>query len=252
MKSISRLTVSALLMLILLAGCEGQNGTRSDNAEIRTLVDQIVTEYGGVDAMRHVEGYFAEGTIQAAQTQILSPTRRWFQRPDCLLLELDYSGKPEWRLTRGLKGWTGPGGGDWKPAGPPRIWPMRLQTVRFDLPLRLLEQESALEMMLPDEKGWPVLRLTVDEGLHMEYHVDPEAHRIRQVMMVMDGPPAMVFQADYADFRRVEGVLFPHHEETWASGTMTSMIRVNTITINPAGLDARVSEPVNIMGEGMI
>ena len=257
MKTTRRMTAGAALALslclVLLGGCGGQKkDQRSESTEIRALVDGVVTAYGGLEAMRRVEGYRSEGTLFAAQQGVNTRTRRWFKRPDCLLLELAYPGRPEWRLTRGTKGWTGAREGDWTPAAMPRIWPMRLQTVRFDLPLRLYEQEAALVMMLADEKGWPVLRLTIDEGLHMEYHVDPEAHLIRRVMMVMDGPPAMVFQADYAEFRKVEGVLFPHHEETWARGTMTSMIRIKTIEINPADLDLKLAEPDQRKTEGMI
>jgi len=134
----------------------------------------------------------------------------------------------------------------------PKIWPMRLQTVRFDLPIRLRENESNLELLQDDEQNRRVLRLTIDDGLHMEYHIDQGNHRILTVMMVMDGPPAMVFQADYADFRLVEGILFPHHEETWARGTMTSLIRIKTIDINPENLDQRVAAPEKTTTDGMI
>ncbi|MEN8008625.1 MAG: hypothetical protein ABFS42_16570 [Candidatus Krumholzibacteriota bacterium] len=247
-----RICAGALLAVVFLAGCGGEPDNRSDNPAIRNLVDALVTAYGGEEAMARIDGYHAEGTIHATQWRINATTRRWFKRPDCLLLELDYPNRPEWRLTRGDKGWTGPTEGDWKPAGMPKIWPMRLQTVRFDLPLRLREHEVELILMQNDEKDRPVLRLTIDKGLHMEYHVDPASHCITTVMMVMDGPPAMVFQADYADFRMVEGVLFPHHEETWARGTMTSLIRIKSIEINPAGLDQRVAKPEKTTTDGMI
>lgn len=244
--------LGALLALFLVGGCGGKSDSRSNNPGIRGLVDGIMTEYGGEETMRRVKSYHAEGIIHATQWKINATTRRWFKRPDCLLLELDYPDRPEWRLTRGEEGWTGPADGDWKVAGMPRIWPMRLQTVRFDLPLRLREQESELLLLENDAKGWPVLRLTIAEGLHMEYHVDPETHRILTVMMIMEGPPAMVFQADYADFRLVDGVLFPHHEETWASGVMTSLIRIKSIELNPEGLDQRVAEPEETTMDGMI
>ena len=102
-----------------------------------------------------------------------------------------------------------------------------------------------------DWNGYSVY-LTIDEGLHMEYHVDPATHRIRSVMMIMEGPPHMIFQADYADFRLVDGILFPHTEETWAGGTMTSFARIQSITINPGGLEARVAEPTETTMDGMI
>ena len=252
MKMMMWILPTALMALMSMGGCDNKPQARSDSREIRVLVDGIMVEYGGEEAMGRVMGYQAEGIIHATQWKVNATTRRWFKRPDCLLLELDYPNRPEWRLTRGRLGWTGPANGNWKVAGMPKIWPMRLQTVRFDLPLRLREHESGLELLQDDEQNRRVLRLTIDEGLHMEYHIDTETHRILTVMMVMDGPPAMVFQANYADFRMVEGVLFPHHEETWARGTMTSLIRIKSIEINPENLDQRVAAPEETTTDGMI
>jgi len=244
--------LTVVLMMAVLGGCENKAAPRSDNPEIRALVNGIMKEYGGEDAMRRIKGYRAEGMMQATQRQVSVRTRRWFKRPDCLLLELDYPGKAEWRLTRGAFGWTGPVDGDWKPAGIPKIWPMRMQTVRFDIPLWLLENETELELLSEDAGNRPVLRLPVGEGLHMEYHINPDNYRIVTVLMAMDGPPAMVFQADYSEFKLVEGVLFPHREVTLARGTVTSYIQIKSIEINPENLDHRVAAPEKISGDGMI
>jgi hypothetical protein len=240
------------LAILLLAGCGKNTAPRSEVPEIRALVDGILMEYGGEEAMRRVTGYQAEGMLHTTRGQITAVTRRWFRRPDCLLLEVAYPRGPEWRLTRGNLGWDGPAEGDWKPANPPRIWPMRLQTVRFDLPLRLRENEAALQLMARDGQNRPVLRLTIDQGLHMEYHIDPASHRVMSVNMIMEGPPAMVFQADYGDFKLVDGILFPHHEVTWARGTVTSSINIKSIIINPENLDERVAQPRKVSGEGVI
>lgn len=252
MRAYRWISAVVVLTVFVLGGCGGESGVRSSDPGIRDLVDGIVAEYGGAEAMQRVKCYHAEGVVHATQWKVNADTRRWFMRPDCLLLELDYPGRPEWRLTRGKEGWTGPADGDWKVAGIPRIWPMRLQTIRFDIPLRLREQEADLVKLQDDEQGRPVLRLPIDEGLFMEYHVDSETHRISTVMMVMEGPPAMVFQADYADFRMVDGVLFPHHEETWASGTMTSLVRIKSIELNPENLEQRVAKPEETTMDGMI
>jgi len=252
MKKMMWIPLAALMALMALGGCENKTPARSDSGEIHALVDGIMEEYGGEEAMGRVHGYQAEGIIHATQWKVNATTRRWFKRPDCLLLELDYPTRPEWRLTRGEQGWTGPANGNWKVAGMPKIWPMRLQTVRFDLPLRLREHESELELLPDDEQNRRVLRLPIDEGLCMEYHIDPQRYRILTIMMVMDGPPTMVFQADYADFRQVEGVLFPHHEETWARGTMTSLIRIKSIEINPENLDQKVAAPEKTTTDGML
>ncbi len=238
------MTLAVVLMLAILGGCENKaSAPRSNNPEIRALVDGVLKEYGGEEAMRRIKGYRAEGTLQAIQRQVNVRTRRWFKRPDGLLLEIDYPGKAEWRLTLGKLGWTGPADGDWKPAGIPKIWPMLMQTARFDLPLRLREHETELEPLQKDAENRSVLRLTIGEGLHLEYHINPENHHIVTMMMVMDGPPAMVFQADYSEFKLVDGVLFPHREVTLAWGTVTSYVQIKSIVINPEDLDERVATP---------
>ena len=237
------MTLAMVLMLAILGGCENKGEPRSDNPEIRTLVDGILKAYGDEAAMRRVQGYRAEGVLQATQRQVSVRTRRWFKRPDGLLLEIDYPGKAEWRLTLGKLGWTGPVDGDWKPAGIPKIWPMVMQTARCDIPLRLREHETELELLQKDAEKRSVLRLPVGNGLHLEYHVNPENYHIVTMMMVMDGPPAMVFQADYSEFKLVDGVLFPHREVTLARGTVTSYIQIKSIVINPDDLDERVAAP---------
>ena len=42
-------------------------------------------------------------------------------------------------------------------------------------------------------------------------------------------PLAMVFQADYSDFKLVDGVLFPQREVTLARGTVTSYVQIKSI-----------------------
>lgn len=44
----------------------------------------------------------------------------------------------------------------------------------------------------------------------------------------------MIFATQYSDFRKVDGVLFPFHEESWVQGTHTASTDVRTVQWNPS------------------
>ncbi len=227
--------VLSVLFICAASGC-AVDEHRSEDRQIRDLVDNIVAAHGGRDALRQITGYIATGKLHATHRNALIKTTRWFRRPDCLLLELDYQDQPEWRLTLGRQSWKGPSRTGLQTASGPVVWSMRLQTARFDLPLRLLEHEADLVLLAPDEEGRQVLRHELDEGLRMDYHIDPESHFVVKVTMGMDGPPAMEFEADYGGYREVAGVMLPHREVTRTGGTVTSKVVIDSFVINPPEL----------------
>lgn len=224
-----------VMFICFVTGCTSPEN-RSTDRQIRNLVDDVIQAYGGEPALQKITGYVAYGKLHAPHRNALIRTTRWFQRPDRLLLELNYPDQPEWRLTLADKSWTGPSVADLQPAIGPVTWSMRLQTARFDLPLRLLEREMELQMREPDAGGCSVLRLNLGDGLSIDYHIDPESHYIVRMTMGMIGPPAMIFAADYSGFEEVNGVIFPHRETTWAGETMTSRVVIERFNINPPGL----------------
>lgn len=237
----TRIVFLAALMLVL-AGC-GSDNTRSADPEIRKLVDRVLEAAGGEEAMREVDGYLAVGKLHAKHRNVLIRTRRWVKRPDCLLLELDYPGQPEWRLTLGELAWKGGSAETLKPATGAVVHSMRLQTARFDLPVRLRDVERAMILLEDDEEGRRVLSHDWGDGHVMEYHIDRESHHITHMAMHMDGPPAMTFAADYDDFRPVGGVMMPHREVTLAGPTVTSKVVLDTFILNPADLDEILEAP---------
>jgi len=49
----------ALMVLAALTGCGSKEESRSASPEIRSLVDGVMAEYGGEEAMRGIKGYRA-------------------------------------------------------------------------------------------------------------------------------------------------------------------------------------------------
>jgi hypothetical protein len=204
-------------LVVLLSACgrsaDRTSKTTAGKTSIHELVEQVLTAYGGRENLVKVHAWRAEGPLTAVQRDQEGETVRWFERPDRLRIEIRYPDRGEVRITRGEKGWAGSDDRHLEPVEGAFLQSMRLQTGRLDLPLRLAEQESSLTVNDPDEKGRTVLRLPLEGGLTLDYHIDPESHRIERMVMSMPGPPAMSFEADLSEFHFVDGVLFPYRED---------------------------------------
>jgi hypothetical protein len=229
----------ALLMVLVLAAAAQAAPADAPKSDVPGWVAHIIDAYGGEKAMRAVHGYHAVGKQVASMNNQEIHADRWFARPDRLRLDLAYPDHTEIRVTSGKDGWSGSSLDNLVVANPMKLQAMRLQTVRLDLPLRLLEQKDKLESRAPDENGRIVLRLPVDDGLYIDYHVDPKTWLIMHATTGMTSP-AMEFYADYDDFRKVNGVLVPYHETTFAGTTQTSKFELVSFEWDPKDLDTQL------------
>lgn len=73
----------------------------------------------------------------------------------------------------------------------------------------------------------------------IRFFIDPATHRIvRSESLVGAGQFRMIFATEYSGFRKVDGLLFPFHEESWAQGTHTASTDVRTVQWNPSVVEA--------------
>lgn len=235
---------TALALLVILPGCGGGGGgdeagtpsedTTKERAEIATLVEDVVSAYGGEKRLGGIRSYRLEAVISSATDRTVGETVRWFQRPDRLRVELRYPDRGEIRVTRGKRSRVGKDDRTLEPAPEPLLGTLRLQAARMDLPLLLVQDEETLVLMPADEKGRPVLRALVDVGLTLDCHVDRKSHRIERVtMQVSDSAGPLTFAVDLEEFRWVDGVLFPFKEVLYTNGTRTAEVRIREIDVNP-------------------
>jgi len=207
---------------------------------IADVVSRVIDAYGGEGALRAEHGYHATGDQVAEQTQTPIRAERWFERPDRLRLDLAYPDHHEIRLIDAAKGWSGSSIETLEPVHSVKLQAMRLQTARLDTPIRLQEHQAEIELRGTDDAGRTVLRLPLDTGLYVDYHIDRETDHIVRVTTGMSGPPSIEFIADYDDFRKVDGVLVPFKEVTYAGDTITSKYQVIRFEWNPKDLDRNV------------
>ncbi len=234
-------TLAACFLAALVCAPIGSiRAQKPQHLGIEQVVSRVIQAYGGEKAMRAVHGFHASGNQWATQSEQPIRVERWFGRPDRLRLELAYPDHHETRITSGALGWSGSRVDDVESANPLKLQAMRLQTARLDLPLRLLEERDAIVWRGKDGEGRAVLRIPIDTGLHIDYHVDLTTYRITRMTMGMEGPPAMEFAADYDQFREIDGVLVPFKEITYAGSTVTSTCQMIDFEWNPDGLEVKL------------
>jgi len=161
---------------------------------------------------------------------------RAYSRPGRLKVILDYPGKEEVRILDGEKGWRTDWTGNLQVVEGFLLGSMVLQAARADLPWILEERVADCTLLVPVQGArgaLNALEISLGEGMTFRVFVDPETHLVTRSQGLMDiGGMKTYFETVYSDFRSVEGVLFPFHEENHASGFHTGSTTVEKIFIN--------------------
>jgi hypothetical protein len=211
--------------------------------KLGALVDRVAQAYGGEKALSRVRAVRETGTLEtqrgtARMLRLLAP-------PDRLRVEIAYpEGRGEVRVLDGPHGYRN---GEMV-SGPPRD-AMVLQAARLDLPGLLLRKRAKLvDLGEVVREGRKLLGIGVplDGSLNVAIAVDPQSARIVRSEGALSGAGGMRFATVYSDFRTVDGVLFAFHEENFAGGQHTGMIKIERVEIlaeAPSGSFAPRREP---------
>ena len=202
-----------------------------------SLIDRVLSAYGGVK-LETVAAYQMEGTVTAIMRQTEGKMVRLFARPDRLYVDLAYRSNPERRYLNQGRGWrTDPGGGGIKEVGGHLLKSMILQAARSNIPWILSERRDDVTQIPPlkvKDRMTIGLQVLLEPDLFLRLYADPKSARIVYSQAILNTESLKThFETAYSDFRGVEGVLFPHHEENWASGFNTGTTKIQNITINP-------------------
>ncbi len=163
---------------------------------------------------------------------------RLFARPDRLYVDLAYAVNPERRFLDRGQGWrTDPAGGGIVAVQGHLMKSMVLQAARAGIPWILSERRKDVTSIPPFKVGDRMalgLQVALEPGLTLRLYADPATGLILYSQAVLDAETLKThFETAYSDFRKVDGVLFPFHEENWASGFHTGTTEIQRITINP-------------------
>jgi hypothetical protein len=201
------------------------------------VIERVLEAYGGVDALAAIESYRMVGELRPVGRSTAIATTRLFSRPDRLRVEIAYPDTPERRVLDGTRGWR-ERSGSVQPVSGMLLAAMNLQAARADVPWILDAWRDSVRVVGPVERdGRSLIGLELALGPSMLFraYVDPETDRVVESLgMLLAEGRQVHFVTTYADFRAVEGVVFPFAEENFASGVHTGSTRLLTVEVNPA------------------
>ena len=225
-----------LLLLLLLISITIPSISVANSA-MDSLIDRVLFAYGG-DKLDSVRTYRMEGIVAAKMRQTEGKMVRLFARPDRLYVDLAYKSKPERRFLDQSRGWrTDPQGGGIREVGGHLLKSMILQAARSNIPWILSERRKDAAQIPPlkvDDRMTIGIQVLLEPGLFLRLYADPKTARIVYSQAILNAETLKThFETAYSDFKEVEGILFAHHEENWASGFHTGTTKIQKITINP-------------------
>jgi hypothetical protein len=181
------------------------------------LVDDVIAAYGGAEAWSKVKSFRQSGTVSSPMRPAPGEVTRLWTRPDKLTFEVVY---PSGKETRIVDGGTQNG----KEASGMGLAAMRLQAARMAIPVLLLDHRAGVKAT--DH----VLEVAIAPALTVTIEVDAKTNRVVRSVGKGEG---IEFATTYADFKSVDGLLFPFSEENFANGTKTATTTLAKIEINP-------------------
>ncbi len=198
--------------------------------EAGQVVDAVLGAYGGVQRLRAIAGYRYDATMRTSRGEDATVVRV-SSGADTLEVRISYPDRAEIRRLVAGEGWRGSSEEDLRAAEGPMLTSMIGQAMRANLPWLLAGARDSVEV-LSREPERIVVGLVSPAGVSLRISIEPETHRIvRTESLVSAGEMQLQFATDYSDFRDVSGVLFPFHEESWAQGTHTASLDVQSIEL---------------------
>jgi hypothetical protein len=183
------------------------------------LVDDVIKAYGGAEAWSKVKSFRQSGTVSSPMRPAPGAVTRLWTRPDKLTFEVVYPSGKETRIVDGDHGTQ-----NGKDASGMGLAAMRLQAARLAVPALLLDRRADVKA------GDHVLEVAIAPGLTVTMEVDAKTNRVVRSVGKGEG---IEFATTYADFKSVDGLLFPFSEENFANGTKTATTTLTKIEINP-------------------
>ena len=182
------------------------------------LVNKVIDVYGGAAAWSKVTEIVAHGRVVPAMRKGDGTMTRTWRGLDNLRVEIAYpENKSEVRVLE-----NGKGTNNGRDSNAMELDAMRLQAARLALPKLLAQNKGAVRTT-----GANTMELTLD-GLTLDIEVDPATgHIVRST----GHSGQLAFETAYSDFRSVNGLLIPFHEENSAMGMKTADIFLDKVEV---------------------
>jgi hypothetical protein len=186
-------------------------------SDLDVLVAKVVDAYGGSAAWAKVTSIDARGRVVPAMRKGDGAMTRVWRGNDNLRVEIVYPDKTETRILE-----NGKGTNNGRESNAMELDAMRLQALRMALPRLLTDKRATLRQAAPN-----TIEIAID-GLAVVAEVDPATGRI---VRSTGRSGEMAFATNYSDFRTVNGILIPFHEENSAMGMKTADIFLDKVEV---------------------
>ncbi len=230
----------ALAVFLVLACCYRISSAESDvsSDDVKSLVSKIVTAYGGKDVLEKLKSVYASGNIEAFMRQDHGTYEVFLKRPRKLRVETKYQNSSETRILNGDAGYREADGLPFSQVKGDSLLAMVYQYKHTDLPYGLLKNAYSIKIKGREDlngKQVEVLHLTDSEGPPMDIYVDVRTFLIVKVTgyFEMPGGQSTALSAEFSDFRKVDGAVFPFRITNFASGFKIAETEMKTYKINP-------------------
>jgi hypothetical protein len=224
--------VTLALAASAAAGSAETSATASGHSSLAAVVQRCVEAYGGKEALSRAASVRQEGWV----TSLLHPgatgrIMRAYERPGRLRVEIVFPGDPpEIRVLDGSRGWRN--GEEVESA---RLASMLLQAARLDLPALISAWEAKLQDRGSTELDGKVLRVVALQpapGIVVEAAIEERTGLIvRSRGTSRDARMPLEFITAYGDFRKVDGLLVPFHEDNRANGRSTGETNLERVEL---------------------
>jgi len=232
----------AMLVAFFSGNCAAEGRSPDRAAEI---VGSVLQAYGGTKAVAKIRSVKATGSIAEFMTGRSGAYARYLERPGKLRIEIMPGQEGEVRILDGGHGWQ-LGRSGFEASNPVMVQSMVYQYCYLDLPMGFADASYPVSY-----GGLHKLGNRETYQLNLGLHNAPELHvfidtRSRLIVRVsssfaMGGMGVGELATEYADFRPVDGVLFPHRLTNYAGDVKLSEIDLSDISVNgkiPASLFA--------------
>jgi hypothetical protein len=224
---------TALAIFVCCLAAMSAAAMAEPHADLGRILAQVEAAYGGRDAITAIPGFRASGKILSLADGVNGRIRLIVDLGGRMRTEIDYPSRHEVRILSGRLAWNGDPQGQ-SSANAAMATSMRLQFHRVAAPFELVEASPGeLELLEDGDDGlWRVSRQWSTDSSRTTYEIDPETGWIVRVRGEMAaGHEPLEFVSESADFRDIEGVMFPFRITTIISGQVASETIVDRVRV---------------------
>jgi outer membrane lipoprotein-sorting protein len=214
------------------------------------IIDRHLQAMGGKDKLKAVQSERITGKMVMGQG-LEAPFTLEMSRPNKMRLEFTVQGMTGVQAFDGKTGWSVmPFMGKTEPEAAPEeeVKKMQEQSDMDGLLLDYKEHGRSVELVgKEDLEGTPVYKLKVTQksGDSAFVYIDAEQYlQLKQTGKTKVRGQEIESETTFGDFKKVDGLVFPHTIEQKAQGMPGGMVMtVSKIELNPAVADARFTMP---------